>query len=181
MSDRSKPQQCPLHQHSGRNSNITCWYKRRYSKTPPALFCFLKFESSQPLPYPSYCLLTSLTSMLVILQLKKKKKKTAWSDREFHDLISMTSPRLLVLLKVKRTWFALKFPLSNWSLFLLCSLHSKNEDQGTQSHHFMANRWGNNGNSDRLYFLWLQNHCRLWPAAMKLKDTCSLEEKLWQT
>ena len=26
--------------------------------------------------------------------------------------------------------------------------------------HFMANRWGNNGNSDRLYFLELQNHCR---------------------
>ena len=29
-----------------------------------------------------------------------------------------------------------------------------------RSHHFMANRWGNNGNSDRLYFLGLQNHCR---------------------
>ena len=28
------------------------------------------------------------------------------------------------------------------------------------SHHFMANRWGNNGNSDRLYFLVFQNHCR---------------------
>ena len=28
------------------------------------------------------------------------------------------------------------------------------------SHHFMANRWGNNGNSDRLNFLGLQNHCR---------------------
>ena len=28
------------------------------------------------------------------------------------------------------------------------------------SHHFMGNRWGNNGNSDRLYFLGLQNHCR---------------------
>ena len=26
--------------------------------------------------------------------------------------------------------------------------------------HFMANRWGNNGNSDRFYFLGLQNHCR---------------------
>ena len=25
-------------------------------------------------------------------------------------------------------------------------------------HHFMANSWGNNGNSDRLYFLGLQNH-----------------------
>ena len=39
--------------------------------------------------------------------------------------------------------------------------------------------WGNNGNSDRLYFLGLQNHCRWWLQAMKLKDTCSLEEKLW--
>ena len=27
-------------------------------------------------------------------------------------------------------------------------------------YHFMANRWGNNGNNDRLYFLELQNHCR---------------------
>ena len=26
----------------------------------------------------------------------------------------------------------------------------------------MANRWGNNGNSDRLYFLGLPNHCRWW-------------------
>ena len=26
----------------------------------------------------------------------------------------------------------------------------------------MANRWGNSGNSDRLYFLGLQNHCRWW-------------------
>ena len=24
----------------------------------------------------------------------------------------------------------------------------------------MANRWANNGNSDRFYFLGLQNHCR---------------------
>ena len=28
------------------------------------------------------------------------------------------------------------------------------------SHHFMANRWGNTGNSGRLYFFGLQNHCR---------------------
>ena len=38
---------------------------------------------------------------------------------------------------------------------------------------------GKNGNSDRLYFLGLQNHCRLCvTAAMKLKDACSSEEKL---
>ena len=29
-----------------------------------------------------------------------------------------------------------------------------------RSHHFMANRWGNSGNSVRLYFLGLQSHCR---------------------
>ena len=27
-------------------------------------------------------------------------------------------------------------------------------------HHFMGNRWGNSGNSVRLYFFWFQNHCR---------------------
>ena len=36
----------------------------------------------------------------------------------------------------------------------------KTKDHGIWSHHFMANRWGNNGNSNRLYFLRLQNHCR---------------------
>ena len=56
--------------------------------------------------------------------------------------------------------------------------HSKNEDHGIQSHHFMASRWGNNKKSDSL-FLGLHNHCRCWLAVMKLKDTCSLEEKLW--
>ena len=39
--------------------------------------------------------------------------------------------------------------------------HSENKDHGIWSHHFMANRWGNNGNSDKLYFLGLPNHCRL--------------------
>ena len=39
-------------------------------------------------------------------------------------------------------------------------LNIQNQDPGIWSHHFMANRWGNNGNSDRLYFLGLQNHCR---------------------
>ena len=37
---------------------------------------------------------------------------------------------------------------------------SENEDHGIQSHHFMGNRWGNSGNSVRLYYFGLQNHCR---------------------
>ena len=38
--------------------------------------------------------------------------------------------------------------------------HSENEDHGIWSHHFMGNRWGNSGNSVRLHFGGLQNHCR---------------------
>ena len=34
------------------------------------------------------------------------------------------------------------------------------QTDGIWSHHFMANRWGNNENSERLYFGGLQNHCR---------------------
>ena len=37
--------------------------------------------------------------------------------------------------------------------------HSENEDHGIRSHHFMANRWGNNGDIERLYFRGLQYHC----------------------
>ena len=38
--------------------------------------------------------------------------------------------------------------------------HSENLDHGTQSHHFIANSWGNGGNCGWLYFWRLQNHCR---------------------
>ena len=38
--------------------------------------------------------------------------------------------------------------------------HSENQDHGIQSHHFMANKCGNNGNSERLHFGGLQNHFR---------------------
>ena len=40
--------------------------------------------------------------------------------------------------------------------------HSKNKNHGIHSHHFMANRWRNRGNSDWLYLFGLQNHCRWW-------------------
>ena len=37
--------------------------------------------------------------------------------------------------------------------------HSESEDHGIWPYHFKANRWGNNGNSEKIYFLGLQNHC----------------------
>ena len=59
--------------------------------------------------------------------------------------------------------------------------HSENEDHGIGSHHFMANRWGNNGNNDRLCFGGAPKSLQIEIAAITLKDTCSLEEKLWPT
>ena len=53
----------------------------------------------------------------------------------------------------------------------------KNEDHGIWSYHFMANRWGNNGNSDTL-FSWAPKSLQMVTAAMIFKDACSLEEKL---
>ena len=38
--------------------------------------------------------------------------------------------------------------------------HSKNEDHGNQSYHFMAKRWEKNWNNNRLFFLGSKNHCR---------------------
>ena len=40
--------------------------------------------------------------------------------------------------------------------------HSRNYDHGIRSQHFMANRRGKNGNTDRFYFLGPQNQCRQW-------------------
>jgi len=45
------------------------------------------------------------------------------------------------------------------------------------SHHFPITRWGNNGNSDRL-FSGAPKSLQPVSATMKLKESCSLEEKL---
>ena len=61
----------------------------------------------------------------------------------------------------------------------LKSQHSENEDHGIWSHHFMGNRWGNKGNSERLYLgvgaskITADGDC-----SHEIKDACSLEEKL---
>ena len=62
--------------------------------------------------------------------------------------------------KVKKNWRASwwKWEWKSW----LKAQHRENEDHGIQSHHFMTNRWGNSGSSDRLYFWGLQNDCRWW-------------------
>ena len=54
----------------------------------------------------------------------------------------------------------------------------KNKDHDIQSHHFMAKRWGNNGNS--FFFFPAPKSLQMVTAAMKLKDT-SQKKKLQKT
>ena len=48
---------------------------------------------------------------------------------------------------------------------------------GIQSHHFIPNRWGNSGSSDRFYFGGAPKSLRMVTAATKLRQMF-LEEKL---
>ena len=83
-----------------------------------------------------------------------------------------------------KKWRGTKKPLDEsergeWKSWLKAQ-HSENEDHGIRSHYFMANRWGNSENSERLYF-GDPKSLQMVTAAMKLKDAYSLEEKLWPT
>ena len=55
--------------------------------------------------------------------------------------------------------------------------HLENEDNGIWSHHFMGNRWGNSGNSVRLFW-GAPKSLQIVMAAMILKDAYFLEGKL---
>ena len=54
----------------------------------------------------------------------------------------------------------------------------KHLDHDIRSHHSMANSSGNNGNSERFYFEGASKSLQMVTAAMKVKGTWSLEEKL---
>ena len=54
--------------------------------------------------------------------------------------------------------------------------HSKNEDHGIWSHHFMENRKTMETVTD--FISQAPKSLQIVTAAMKLQDTCSLEEKL---
>ena len=54
-------------------------------------------------------------------------------------------------------------------------LNIQKTDHGIWSHHFMADRW----KQWQILFFWAPKWLHMVTAAMKLKDTCSLEEKLW--
>ena len=61
---------------------------------------------------------------------------------------------------------------------LVYTSHSENEDHGIWSHHFMANRWGNQWKQWDTLFLGAPKSLLMMSAAVNLKDACSFEEKI---
>ena len=82
----------------------------------------------------------------------------AESEQELKSLLMKVkeeSEKVGLKLNIQKTKIMVSSPITSWQI-----------DEET-------------GNSD--YFGGLQNHCRWWLAAMKLKDAYSLEGKLWPT
>ena len=75
-----------------------------------------------------------------------------------HNLRYVDDAILMAESKEERKNFLMKVKEESENVGLKLNFQ-KNEDHGI--HHLLANRWGNNRNSDRLYFLGLQNHC-IW-------------------
>ena len=110
----------------------------------------------------AYCHPAYLTYMQImwIAGLDEAQAGMKIAGRNINNLRYADDPTLMVESEEE-----LKEPLDDsdrreWKSWLKTQ-HSENEVHGIQSHRFMANRWGNNGNSDRLYFGGeLQNHCK---------------------
>ena len=128
-------------------------------KTKIIVICF-KIGICQGLYcHPVYLTCIQSTSWEMLDWEKNKLESRLSGEISITSDMQMTPP---LWQKVKRT----KKPLDEgesgeWKSWLK-DQHSENEDHGIRSHHFMGNRWGNSGNSVRLYFSGLPNHCRWW-------------------
>ena len=61
---------------------------------------------------------------------------------------------------------------------MLKTQHSENQDHGIQSHHFMANRWGNSGNSERVFFRAPKSRSKKRRLLLGRKDITNLDRIL---
>ena len=136
------------------------WFLFSHNKKVFKVFLF--FEN---VTWAVYCHLAYLTCMQ-----STSCKMPDWMkhkpESRLQGEISITSDMQMIYHPYGRRQRGTKEPLDEsergeWKSWIKTQ-HSKSYYCGTWSHHFMENRWGNNGNSDRLYVLGLQNHCRWW-------------------
>ena len=106
--------------------------------------------------HPAYLTYMQSTSCEIPGWMKHKLESRLLGEISITSDMQMTSP-------FGRKWRRSLLPLDEsereWKSWLKAQ-HSENVDHGIWSHDLVANRWVNNGNSDRLYFGGLQNHCR---------------------
>ena len=79
------------------------------------------------------------------------------SGRIINNLTNADATSLMAENKEKLKSLLMKVKEGHEEASLKINIQKK--DHGIWYHHFMANRWGKNENSERLYFLHLQNHC----------------------
>ena len=106
----------------------------------PAHLIYMQSKSREMLDWMKHKLESRLLGEISVTSDTQMTPPMAESEEELKSL----------LMKVKEESKKVGLKLNN----------SENEDHGIWSHHFMGNRWGNSGNSVRLYCLGLQNHCR---------------------
>ena len=108
--------------------------------------------------HPAYLTYTQGTSFKM-LGWMKHKLKSRLLGRNVNNLRYADDTTLMAESEEKLKSLLMKVKEESEKAGLKLSIQ-KNEDHGIWYDHFMANRWGHNGNSERLYFLGLQNHCR---------------------
>ena len=149
-----------------KRNKSTTWYHLIGKAVHPSIYC-----------HPAYLTYMQSTSYEMLGWKKHKLESRLLGEISVTSDMQMTPP-------LWQKWRGTKEPLEiergEWKSWLKAQL-SENEDHGIWSHYFMANRWGNSGNSVRLYFWGLQNHCRWWLQPWNYCSTYSLEGKLWPT
>ena len=107
--------------------------------------------------HPPYLTYMQSTSCKILGWLKQAGIKIA--RRNINNLRYADNTTLMAVSKEELKGLLMKEKKESEKIDLK-SQHSKNEGHGIPSHHFMEIRWGNNGNSVRLFWGGLQNHCR---------------------
>ena len=121
----------------------------------------------------SYCVVQSLSHVWLFAT-----SRTA----AFKAFLSFTISQSLLN---GRKWRRTKEPLDGsergeWKRWLKAQ-HSENEDHGIWSHHFMRKKMGKQWKQCHNLFWEAPKSLQMVTAPMKLKNTYSLEEKLWPT
>ena len=111
--------------------------------------------------YPAYLTYTQSTYIMWNAELGETEAKIKIAGRNINSLRYAHDTTLLAESEEELKSLMMKVKEESEKVGLKLSIQ-KSKIMASQSHHFMANRWGNSGNSGWLYFLALQNHCRWW-------------------